>query len=47
MENYKSGVKTPKFLSSGEQNSYSKSWGNKTIFLRTPIFLRKLQTNLS
>ena len=43
MENDESGVKTPKFLSSGEQDSYSKNWGNKqTIFLRTPIFFKKL-----
>ena len=42
MENDERGVKTPKFLSSGEQDSYSKNWGNKTIFLPTPIFFKKL-----
>ena len=41
MANDEHGVKTPKLLSSGEQDSYSKNWGNERFFLPTPIFFLK------
>ena len=41
MANDEHGVKTPKLLSSGEQDSYSKIWGNERFFLPTPIFFLK------